>query len=203
MVDLNVDSRRDGNSISIFETLIINNIIYDNKYSSFLEIGTYAGWVSFKIYNSIVERKNGHIDSVDYIPDKNQNYGFGYSPEIDSMWNRANMIKRYNSNKKIIKENNLKNITLHIHGSDAFFEKNLKTYDCILIHGSHTTTQVTKDLKNAWRFLNHGGMILIHPYIVDIEPTNVKKVFETFECNNCIKKVIATDYRSFGMIQKI
>ena len=128
MTNLDVNSQRNGNSISILETLIINNIISDKKYSSFLEIGTYAGWVPFNVYNLIVERENGYIDSVDYIPDKNQKYGFGYSPKTDSIWSRANMIERYNSNKKIIKENNLKNVSLYIHGSDSFFEKNLKFF---------------------------------------------------------------------------
>jgi hypothetical protein len=52
--------------------------------------------------------------------------------------------------------------------SDAFFNLIATNYDLIFLDGNHVASQVEKDVVNAWKFTNPGGMILIH----DIKPHN-------------------------------
>ena len=46
--------------------------------------------------------------------------------------------------------------------SDQFFSKNTENFDCIFIDGLHEYHQVKKDIENSLRFLNEGGIILLH-----------------------------------------
>ena len=46
--------------------------------------------------------------------------------------------------------------------SDEFFLNNKIFFDCIFIDGLHQYSQVKKDIKNSLRFLNKGGIILLH-----------------------------------------
>lgn len=46
--------------------------------------------------------------------------------------------------------------------SDAFFFQNKKKFDVIFIDGLHVYEQVKKDINNSIKFLNDGGIILIH-----------------------------------------
>lgn len=47
--------------------------------------------------------------------------------------------------------------------SDVFFEQvNEKNYDIIFIDGLHHSDQVEKDIVNAYKVLNKGGIILLH-----------------------------------------
>ena len=46
--------------------------------------------------------------------------------------------------------------------SDNFFKINKKTFDIIFIDGLHEYDQVLRDITNSIKFLNNGGIILIH-----------------------------------------
>ncbi len=46
--------------------------------------------------------------------------------------------------------------------SDQFFSKNNENFDCIFIDGLHEYHQVKKDIFNSLKFLNEGGIILLH-----------------------------------------
>ena len=46
--------------------------------------------------------------------------------------------------------------------SDEFFLKNSECFDCIFIDGLHEYDQVYKDIINSLKFLNKGGIILLH-----------------------------------------
>ena len=46
--------------------------------------------------------------------------------------------------------------------SDQFFESNKVYFDCIFIDGLHKYNQVKKDILNSLKFLNKGGIILLH-----------------------------------------
>lgn len=52
--------------------------------------------------------------------------------------------------------------------SDAFFKIVNRSYDLIFLDGNHVARQVERDVINAWKFTNLGGMILMH----DIKPHN-------------------------------
>jgi len=46
--------------------------------------------------------------------------------------------------------------------SDEFFLRNSDCFDCIFIDGLHEYDQVYKDIINSLKFLNKGGIILLH-----------------------------------------
>ena len=46
--------------------------------------------------------------------------------------------------------------------SDQFFSSNKEYFDCIFIDGLHEYKQVRKDITNSLKFLNKGGIILLH-----------------------------------------
>ena len=46
--------------------------------------------------------------------------------------------------------------------SDEFFLRNSECFDCIFIDGLHEYDQVYKDIINSLKFLNEGGIILLH-----------------------------------------
>ena len=46
--------------------------------------------------------------------------------------------------------------------SDQFFSDNNDYFDCIFIDGLHEYKQVRKDILNSLKFLNQGGLILLH-----------------------------------------
>lgn len=51
--------------------------------------------------------------------------------------------------------------------SDQFFEQNVEKFDIIFIDGLHEYSQVYKDVQNALKVLNEGGVIICH----DCNPT--------------------------------
>lgn len=46
--------------------------------------------------------------------------------------------------------------------SDEFFDQNLETFDVVFIDGLHHYDQVKRDFNNALKFLNVGGIIILH-----------------------------------------
>ena len=46
--------------------------------------------------------------------------------------------------------------------SDQFFSNNKEFFDCVFIDGLHEYHQVRKDISNSLKFLNDGGVILLH-----------------------------------------
>ena len=46
--------------------------------------------------------------------------------------------------------------------SDQFFKENKSFFDCVFIDGLHTYSQVKRDIENSLKFLNDGGIILLH-----------------------------------------
>lgn len=57
--------------------------------------------------------------------------------------------------------------------SDFFFSQNKKSFDCVFIDGLHHYDQVLKDIKNSLKFLNTGGIIILH----DTLPDHVSKQY--------------------------
>tara|TARA_B100000902_G_scaffold365291_1_gene386104 strand:- start:436 stop:1149 length:714 start_codon:yes stop_codon:yes gene_type:complete len=51
--------------------------------------------------------------------------------------------------------------------SDQFFKKNNDYFDCIFIDGLHEYKQVKKDIINSLKFLNDGGVVLLHDCLPD------------------------------------
>lgn len=97
-------------------TDIINFLIKEHNYKSYLEIGVDFG-VNFNAVN---------------IDDK-----AGVDPS-------ANVIVKFKMT------------------SDEFFNQNEKMFDIIFIDGLHIDEQVQRDIENSLRFLNKGGIIVMH-----------------------------------------
>lgn len=102
-------------------TEVINRLIQENGYTSYLEIGVYDG----KNFNAVKASEPTGID--------------------------PNLPESLRSN------GNLVNST-----SDHFFLNTEMKFDLIFIDGDHEAIQVEKDIVNAYKALNKGGMILLH-----------------------------------------
>lgn len=118
---------------------IINHLIKENNYKSYLEIGYYKGW-SF----DRVECNNK--TAVDPNPSQTlgqENMPYGHIETISTLsW-----------------EKNLAKMT-----SDEFFERpsGQGKWDVVFIDGLHESKQVTKDIENSLKHLNPGGTIVMH-----------------------------------------
>ena len=102
---------------------IINNIILNNSYKEYLEIGCFKDETFSKI-------NIGHKVGVDPVS--------GGTVRLTS---------------------------------DEFFKNNKETFDLVFIDGLHEYSQVKKDILNSLKFLNKGGLILVH----DCLPENMSK----------------------------
>lgn len=63
-------------------------------------------------------------------------------------------------------EINSSNVNVIAITSDEFFKSNEDKFDLIFIDGDHESSQVEKDIINAWNSLEKGGIIVMH----DINP---------------------------------
>lgn len=104
-------------------TKVINKLIDDNGYESYLEIGVYDG------------KNFGAIKC---------NFKIGVDPNLPTSLKQSR--------------------DLYSMPSDEFFESMEEGYkfDIIFIDGDHEASQVEKDIVNAYKALNKGGMILLH-----------------------------------------
>ena len=102
-------------------TKVINKIISDNGYDSYLEIGVYDG----RNFKSVKCRSK-----------------YGTDPNLPNSLKKADGL-----------------FNMH---SDEFFESTEDKFDLIFIDGDHEAEQVEKDIVNAYKAINKGGMILLH-----------------------------------------
>lgn len=111
-------------------TKVINKLIADNGYESYLEIGVYDG-------------KNFQNVKCDLK--------VGIDPNLPASLEGK--------------------MGLLVNNSDTFFEQLEKgwpkdaperKFDLIFIDGDHEASQVEKDIVNAYKSLNKGGMLLLH-----------------------------------------
>lgn len=107
-------------------TKVINKLIADNGYESYLEIGIYDG----KNFKSVKCRSKYGTDP--YLPDSLKKDDGLFDMTSDDFFTLCDSII-----------------------SDAKF-------DLIFIDGDHEAEQVEKDIVNAYKELNKGGMILLH-----------------------------------------
>lgn len=123
---------------------------YLKKYKknfSYLEIGSYEG-------NSAMFLARNFESSIVYCVD-NWNSTEEYGGQDFSL-----VEKNFDFNIK-----NLKNIIKIKKNSDTFFLENKIFFDVIYIDGYHKDYQVLKDCRNAWKFLNPGGLLICDDYI--------------------------------------
>jgi predicted O-methyltransferase YrrM len=79
--------------------------------------------------------------------------------------------------------------------TDDFFERNVRTFDCIFIDANHNYEYVSKDLDNALKILNPGGTIFLH----DTDPAAEELLVEghcsdSFKIHNDLNRMNHVSY---------
>tara|TARA_B100000780_G_scaffold256721_1_gene206077 strand:+ start:2007 stop:2702 length:696 start_codon:yes stop_codon:yes gene_type:complete len=138
---------------NFFSSHAFNFFYYLNKLKpnfDYLEIGSYEGNSSIFISNTFPESNIYCVDNWVKTEEYINHVSFS---DIESNFD-------YNTadHKNIYKIKN---------NSDNFFLKNKKMFDVIYIDGHHLGSQVYKDCKNAWKFLNNGSYLICDDYIWD------------------------------------
>jgi len=114
---------------------IINKLINERNYTSYLEIGLDNPFLNF------VKIKCKKKESVDpYNPDL----------KISTVWNDSNV------------EIFSKFLTYRMTSDEFFATYPNKKYDLIFIDGLHIEEQCDKDIKNSLSHLNKGGVVVVH-----------------------------------------
>lgn len=160
-------------------TDIINYLIRQHNYKSYLEIGLDNG-DNFKNVKCEVK------ESVDpFIIEDHMQYDLVFNNDIPER---------------------IKEMLTYRMTSDEFFKICIRKYDIIFIDGLHTQEQVGKDIINGLKVLNEGGIIVVHDClppneIMQIVPRQTvgwngdvwKAVYELIKQGLDIK-VVDTDY---------
>lgn len=137
---------------------IINHLIKENDYESYLEIGYYKGW-SF----DHVKLSHNKI-AVDPNPSKTPYQESLEYGKIDHEWCQDELgVPELNYDYKVIKLN-----------SDDFFSKQIEytKWELVFIDGLHEATQVERDIYNSLKHLSENGSIVLH----DILPPTFEHV---------------------------
>lgn len=94
----------------------------------------------------------------------------GYRKYLEIGVDRGECIRRVNAADKTgVDPNQLCPEVTHNMTSDQFFAENSDTFDLVFIDGLHTRAQAYKDLMNAKKVLNKGGVIVMHDCSPDEE----------------------------------
>jgi predicted O-methyltransferase YrrM len=114
--------------------------IIKGKVGSALEIGTGWGITSRAL---IEEAGITHVTSVDQAAD-------GWVEKANIMMKELDHEGRWE----------------FVHSpADKFFADNKSNFALIFIDGSHCYDQVYKDINNAWKILDSGGLLICHDYL--------------------------------------
>lgn len=174
----------------MFRWDIINHLIKQNNYQSYIELGYFKGWSFDRIGNERIEKH-----AVDPNPCK-------WTTEVNWEYGSTHAISDYMEGRRHY---------IHKMSSDEYFEAlppDIK-YDIFFIDGLHKSPQVDKDIQNALKHLNPGGIIVMHdcnPDSYEMTTTgtqkgewtgDVYKSFISFKWKNpggYITYVVDTDY---------
>lgn len=127
---------------------ILNHLIEQNRYSSYLEIGYY------KAYSFDQVKLSRNKIAVDPNPSKTSYQESLEYGKVDHEWCQDELgVPELNYDYKIVK------LT-----SDDFFSKqkeNMK-WELVFIDGLHEATQVERDIYNSLKHLSENGTIVLH-----------------------------------------
>ena len=159
-------------------TDIINYLISQHNLKSYLEIG---------------------LDN----PDANYNHVICEFKESCDPYINDNWDGHYDRNAL---PDEVKNVLTYHMTSDEMFKINDKKYDIIFIDGYHEQMQVGRDIINALRHLNPGGVIVVHDCLPPIKEMqemprmsggwngDVWKAIPKLALQNITYNVVTTDY---------
>ena len=115
-----------------------------------LEIGSYEGRSAIFFLEQFPDSKIFCIDT------------WGGS---DEQYNLNTEIIEHNFDVNLVKYKNLNRMKKFKLNSNDFFIKNKEMFDLIYIDGDHSSNQVSLDINNAWKFLNHKGILILDDYL--------------------------------------
>ncbi|MFV0359684.1 class I SAM-dependent methyltransferase [Tropicimonas sp.] len=128
-------------------------------------------------------------------------HGFESYLEI-GVRNRSDLYDRINATTKVGVDPDPTAEADHILTSDSYFERSDATFDIIFIDGLHTGEQVARDIANALKALNPGGMILLH----DLNPPTALHAREEFEIDGAFPAACpqwnGSSWRGYAMHRK-
>jgi hypothetical protein len=125
-----------------------------------------SGQLQLEICRDELIKKRTHTELINYLVEKN---GYNSYLEIGVMFRWCN-IDKINCQRKIGVDPNPNSNPDFLGTSDAFFRKNRETFDIIFIDGLHLHEQTLRDITNALKVLNPGGIIVMH----DCLPTTAR-----------------------------
>lgn len=128
---------------------IINKLIEENNYKSYLEIGYYKGWSFDRVNAQFKMAVDPNPCKMPYMKGWMSHPELGYSYEEGEY----SLLHRDRPREVIVKST-----------SDDFFSKLPEDtlFDIIFIDGLHEHTQVDRDISNALRHLSKEGRIVLH-----------------------------------------
>lgn len=121
---------------------VIQKIITDNKYKSYLEVGIQHG---VTLFNVDVERRVG-VDVAITRP---------------LIYNQFEFTEAY----KLLHDGLAPNSTLVIKSSDEYFDTATECFSMIFVDGFHSNDQAYRDIIHSLARLNDGGTIVVHDTI--------------------------------------
>lgn len=97
--------------------------------------------------------------------------------------------------------------TFHHMRSDEFFKNCQRKFDIIYVDGDHSYEQTKRDIDNAWKFLNEGGILIGHDYLHKHNFTanpdyGVHKAFREFMIEQGVNAIVYPPEPGLIVIQK-
>src|SRR5581483_4327771 len=133
--------------MSLMRWDIINHLIKQNNYKSYLEIGYYKGWSFDRI-------ECGQKIAVDpnpcKTPEEQSFTGTVYGLGTTSLGGQQMLFKMTSDDYFKLQETGDKNVEVQV------------KFDIIFIDGLHKSEQVDRDIQNALKHLSPGGTIVLH-----------------------------------------
>lgn len=122
--------------------------------NTILEIGSFEGLSAVFFADNFLDNQESSLTCVDPFLNIDTNDHKQYLQNNEEMNFDYNISKCKNSEK----------IEVHKITSDAFFEKNTKTFNFIYIDGSHEPEYITRDMENAFKVLEKNGIMWMDDY---------------------------------------
>ena len=143
------------------------NVVEANKENNVLEIGCFEGLSSVFFAETLLNHPNSTLTCVDpFLTIENNDH---------SAFLKNNEEMNFDYNISICK--NSDKISVHKITSDAFFEKNNKTYNFIYIDGCHEPDFVKRDMENCFNVLEKNGIMWMDDYKFGIQIKNTMDNF--------------------------
>ena len=139
------------------------------KENKILEIGCFEGLSSVFFADNFIDNSKSNLTCVDPFLNIDDN--------DHTIFLNNNEEKNFDFNISVCK--NSDKIIIHKITSDAFFEKNNKTYNLIYIDGCHEPEFIERDMENSFKILEKNGIMWMDDYKGG-DGITIKNTMDTF-----------------------